>query len=66
MRGARCWFVLLLFAVAACRTADTDAPAADVRPCTHAGSLATTLEPLVRWFGEGAGRTRFMTLLSPT
>ncbi len=67
MRFARLPAVLLLAAAAACRVAGGELPAAaDARPCAHAGSLATTLDPLVRWFGEGAGRARFMTLLSPT
>jgi hypothetical protein len=66
MHVARLPLLLLAAAAAACRVAGGDVPAAVARPCAHAGSLATTLDPLVRWFGEGAGRTRFMTLLSPT
>jgi hypothetical protein len=55
----------LLLGGSACRVAGGDAPA-PVHPCEHAGSLAASLEPLARWFDEGAGRTRFMSLLSPT
>ncbi len=67
MRTARLPAILLLAGASACRLAGADGPQpAPARPCAHAGSLATTLEPLARWFEQGAGRTRFMTLLSPT
>lgn len=69
MRSVRPWTVLLLAvaaAAAACRVAGGDVQAGAARPCAHSGSLETTLDPLVRWFGEGAGRTRFLTLLSST